>query len=354
MRSAVAQNPQHERRLPFSITSILSQHHQESQNTQLSLFQFKFRINDKFVTWPLYLSFAFVAGSEPSQIFQLHCWPHCKTRHIAIQFKVQFGLSRCNPSNPAYFVGWFLLNCDICLKVQSDEEEEEDEEEDDVKVEDDDDAEDEEDEDEEKKVLIKKEQEFAAAMAAAAAAAATSSSSAAATAALFAPGGIFSMAGTAGGAGGGIVDSAAAGVIKVPAQRPLCPPTHPMHPTMPLGMQFMPPPHLAAALAAAAGNPLAAADYASWLCRPTLPPPVSAAGIPGYFPLPSNLLAARLGGKNLGRLQSRWFECVGMTLQAFTVYTGAVKSYSIQSENFYSAPLPKGVDWKYYMTQSNS
>jgi hypothetical protein len=50
MRSAVAQNPQHERRLPFSITSILSQHHQESQNTQLSLFQFKFRINDKFVT----------------------------------------------------------------------------------------------------------------------------------------------------------------------------------------------------------------------------------------------------------------------------------------------------------------
>ena len=45
-----------------------------------------------------------------------------------------------------------------------------------------------------------------------------------------------------------------------------------------------PPPHLAAAAAAAA------ADYASWLCRP-IP------GLPGYLPLPSNLLAARLGGE---------------------------------------------------------
>ena len=69
-----------------------------------------------------------------------------------------------------------------------------------------------------------------------------------------------------------------------------------------------PPPHLAAALAAsAAGNPaLAAADYASWLCRPALPAAAAAAaaaGLPGYFPLPSNLLAARLGGKKRNLLE---------------------------------------------------
>ena len=94
-----------------------------------------------------------------------------------------------------------------------------------------------------------------------------------------------------------------AGVIKVPAHRPsvsqalaqiaphvpggLAPAANP-------GVLF---PGLAAAAAAAAHAPNAAAlspsaaiDYSSWLCRP-LP-------LPGYLPIPPNILAARLGGKS--------------------------------------------------------
>ncbi len=192
----------------------------------------------------------------------------------------------------------------------ADDEDGEDDEDDDVKVEDED-----EDEDEmaaaEKKVIVKKEEEFAAAMAAAAAAAAASSTAspaaASAAASLFAPGGIFSTAAMSGAGptsavegatppGAGLMD--ASGVIKVPAQRPqlgasFAPPS--LAGATGAAPPVMPPPHLAAALAAA-GNPLMAADYASWLCRPTIP---ATTGIPGYFPLPSNLLAARLGGKKV-------------------------------------------------------
>ena len=122
---------------------------------------------------------------------------------------------------------------------------------------------------------------------------------------------------------------------KVPAQRPphpvaaaaaalhipgvsAAPPTHPMAAAAMAaaaqqGMPMPPPPHLAAALAAsAAGNPLMAADYASWLCRPSLPAAAAAAaaaaGLPGYFPLPSNLLAARLGGKKLYLYLIQWID----------------------------------------------
>ena len=71
-----------------------------------------------------------------------------------------------------------------------------------------------------------------------------------------------------------------------------------------------------AAFAAAAGA--AGPDYASWLCRPPLPPGVAGPppppGLPGYLPLPHNLLAARLGGELI----------LDTTLRSGTVYVSPV------------------------------
>ena len=106
------------------------------------------------------------------------------------------------------------------------------------------------------------------------------------------------------------------GIIKVPAHRPPgLPPAFP-----PGGLLGLPPAAAAAAPGSdspsspnsssptnssgsaafsAAISAAAAADYASWLCRPPHPHHPGL-GLPGgYLPLPSNLLAARLGGKSI-------------------------------------------------------